>query len=183
MSPCWHLTYLKQCNILFVTKSHTYSSEQDQLLKELKSCSPHMKKTSTEPPLAQSPKDAPHTLNHIASFPLFSQTVLGDTQAWSFQSVYSQSNHQEWDSNITTREISYCLIESQPLPCTPTPCGHKFHVFTYHPHPTFTTLLFGSVFRIQLEVWWSSFVETVNVFRLLAVFAKELHHWCLATLS
>ena len=32
------------------------------------------------------------------------------------------------------------------------PCGHKFHVFTYHPHPTFTTPLFGSVFRIQLEV-------------------------------
>ena len=47
VSSCWHLTYLKQGNILFVTQFHTYSSEQDQLLKELKPHSPQVNKTST----------------------------------------------------------------------------------------------------------------------------------------
>ena len=76
--------------------------------------------------------------------------------------------------------MSYSLIESQPLTCTPA-CGHEFHAFTFHPHPTFTTPLVGSAWLdLHLEsdiggLWWSSFVETVNVFRLLTDFKEELH--------
>ena len=168
MSPCWHLTYLKQCNTVFITQSHTYSSEQDQLPKELKPHSSHLNKTST--------KGTPHTLNHTASSPFFPQAGLEDTRAWSFSIWYYQLNHK-WDSCITRSKISYSLIEPQPLPSTPA-FGHEFHALAFHPHPTFTAPLVGSAFKIGLDVccgvFWGG---TINVFKLLAVYAEELWNY------
>ena len=43
------------------------------------------------------------------------------------------------------------MIESQSLPCTPD-CSQKIRTLTFHPHPTFTTPLFGSAFKIWSEV-------------------------------
>ena len=74
------------------------------------------------------------------------------------------------------------MIKPQPLLCTPA-CCYEFHALVVHPHPTFKAPLGGSAFGIWLEVWWSFFVETVNVLRLLAIFAEELHHWCLTELQ
>ena len=74
-----------------------------------------------------------------------------------FQSGYSQSNHHKRDSYITRSKISYSLVESQPLPCTPG-CGHEFHALAFHSHPTFTTPLVGSAFRIQLKVCCGAFL-------------------------
>ena len=59
-------------------------------------------------------------------------------------------------------------MEPQPLLCTPAR-GHEFHALAFYPHPTFTAFLVGSEFKIRLEVCAGVFVETVNVFKPLAV--------------
>ena len=173
MSPCWHLTYLKQCNTVFITQSHTYSSEQDQLPKELKPHSSHLNKTST--------KGTPHTLNHTASSPFFPQAGLEDTRAWSFSIWYYQLNHK-WDSHITRSKISYSLIEPQPLLL-----HQPMAMSSMHLHSTHTPLLQHLWLDLHLKSDWMSVLEflggTVNMFRLLAVYVEELHRWCLATLS
>ena len=53
----------------------------DQFLKNLKVRSPHVNKSSTESPLAQSSKGAPHTLNHTVPSPLLPQTGLRGPQS------------------------------------------------------------------------------------------------------
>ena len=90
-----------------------------------------------------------------------------------FQSWYYRSNHYKRDSQITRSKISYNLIEPQPPPCTPA-CGHEFHAFSFHPHPTFTAPLVGSTFRIPPEVCGGvCFVEAVNVLRPWRVIKKS----------
>ena len=91
-------------------------------------------------PLVQSSKDAPHTLNHTTLFPLFPQTGLGDTRAWSFSIQYAGSNHHKWDYHITRSKISFSLIEPQPFTFTPTH-GHEFHALAFHRHSTFVAPL------------------------------------------
>ena len=80
------------------------------------------------------------------------KTSLGDTWPCLFQSVYFQLNHHKRHSQITRSKVSYSLIEPQPLPWTPA-CGYQFHVLAVHPSPNFTSLLFGSAFGIQFEVY------------------------------
>ena len=74
-----------------------------------------------------------------------------------FPSGYSRSNHHKRDSHITRSKISYSLIESQPLSCTPA-CGHEFHALAFHPHPTFTTPLVGSAYWIRSKVCCGAFL-------------------------
>ena len=74
-----------------------------------------------------------------------------------FPSGYSQSNHHKRDFHIARGKISYSLIESQPLPCTPT-YGHELHALAFHSHPTFTTPLLGSDFWIRSEVYHGFFL-------------------------
>ena len=73
-------------------------------------------------------------------------------------------------------------MEPQPLPSIPA-YGHKFYALAFHPHPTFAARLVSSAFKIQSEVCGGAFcVETVEVFKSLALFAEELG-CCLVTLS
>ena len=170
-------SHFTEINILFVTKSHTLHSEQDQFPKELKPHSSHVNKTSTQPPSAQSSKGTLHTKSHCPFSPFPSNKFGGEGvyEPGLFQFGYYRSNHHK---GIIIK-FSYNLIEPEPLPCTPA-CGHEFYALAMHPHPTFTA-------RIHIQnlikcLWWSFFVETVNVLRLLAIFTKELCCCCLATL-
>ena len=98
-----------------------------------------------------------------------------------FPSGYSRSNHHKRDSHITRSKISYSLIVSTTflytslrlwIPCTcipPTP-----HIYNTSSRICLLDSIEGML--------WSFFVETVNAFRLLAVFKEELR-CCLATLS
>ena len=171
----------KHCNIVII-QSHTCSSEQDQLLKKLKPLSPHVNKTSTWPLLVQSSKGPPHTLNHTTPSPLFPQTGLWDTWAWSFSIWYSQSNPHKQDSHITRSKISLSLIETQPLPSTPA-YGHEFDALAFHLHPTFAAPLVVSAFKIRSDDCVEFFAKTVTALGLLAIYAGELCPWCSATLS
>ena len=117
---------------VFISHSHTCSSDQDQLSKELKPHWPHVNMTSTSPPLTQSSKDAPHTLNHTAPSSLFSQLGLGDTRAWSFSVWYSQLNHHKRDSHITRSKISYSVIEPQLLPLHQPMTMNSMHLHSMH---------------------------------------------------
>ena len=104
MSPSWHFTSLKQCNILFVPKFHTNSLEKVQLPKNLKLHLPHVNKWIRHQhklALVQSPKGASHTKSHC---PLSTRSCL-------FQSGYSQLNHHKRDSQIVRSKIAYSLIE------------------------------------------------------------------------
>ena len=166
MSPCWHFFYLKQSIIVFLTRLHTYSSEQDQLPKELKPHSQHVNKTSALPPLAESSKGAPHSKSHC-TFSSLPSNSLGDTRAWSFSIRYSQSKHHKWDFHITRSKISYSLIEPQPLPSTPA-CGHEFHALAFHPHPTFAAPPVGSAFKIWSEICGRVFFQKQST---------SLGHW------
>ena len=110
-------------------------------------------KTSTQAPLAQSPKGAPNTLNHTT---------------WS---LYPQSNHHKRDFWIITSKISYSSIEPQPLPCAPV-CDYRFLARAVHLYPTFTVWVFlvfpiGGAFGIQLNVCGenSQCLKTINCFR------------------
>ena len=67
------------------------------------------------------------------------------------------------------------MIEPQTPLCAPA-CCYELHALAVHPHPTFTALPVRSAFTIRWEVF---FAGTVNILRPLAVFAKELRHWCL----
>ena len=102
-------------------------------------------------------------------FPFYSilfYSILGGARAWSFSVLLLPVEHYKRDSQITRSKISYNLMKPQPLPCTPA-CGHEFHAFSFHPHPTFTAPRFGSTFRIPPEVCGGAcFVESVNVLRL-----------------
>ena len=94
MSYSWSVTPLifhfpeaMQHNL--VLRHYTHSLEQDQLQIELKPYLPYVlthTRTETRPPLVQSSKSTPHTLNYPIQPP--SKTSL-------FQSRYSQSNHHE----------------------------------------------------------------------------------------
>ena len=62
-------------------------------------------------------------------------------------------------SRITTSkipispEVSFLAIVWEPQPLLYTPaCGHEFHGFPFHRHPTFTTPLVGCAFRIRSEI-------------------------------
>ena len=90
-------------------------------------------------------------------FPLFPQTGLRDTRAWSFPSGYSRLNHHKRHSNITRSKISYSLIESQPLSCTPA-FGHEFHAPAFHPHPAFTIPLVRHAYWIRSKVCSGAFL-------------------------
>ena len=151
MSPCWHLTYLKQYNIVFINQSHIYCSEQDQLPKELKLHSTTWESDINITTISPITPLALHTLNHTAPSPLFPQTGLGDTQAWSFSIQYSLSNHHKQDSHITRSKISHSFIESQPLVSKPA-YSHEFQTLAFHPYSTFAAPLIGSAFKIQLEI-------------------------------
>ena len=151
MSPCWHLTYLKQYNIVFINQSHIYCSEQDQLPKELKLHSTTWESDINITTISPITPLALHTLNHTAPSPLFPQTGLGDTQAWSFSIQYSQSNYNKRDSHITRSKISFSLTEPQPLSSTPA-YSHKFHALAFHPHSTFAVPLVGFTFKIRSKV-------------------------------
>ena len=118
--------------------------------------------------------DAPHTLNHTVTSPLFPQKSLGDHERGLFQSGFSQSYHHKQDSQITKSKI-YGLIECQALICTQA-CGYKFHALTVQQHPTFTAPSVRSEFGIYLEIFGGAFsVETFNLLKPLAVFTDELH--------
>ena len=115
----------------FVTQSYTYSSERDQVPNELKPHSPQVNKTSTQPPLAQLSKGTPHTLNHTAPSPLFHQTGLGGTQAWSFwmqllpvKSPHARlPYHQKYYFLYLRNFTSFLLYTSlwPRIPCTSSP--------------------------------------------------------------
>ena len=68
--------------------------------------------------------------------------------------------------------------EPQLLPCAPA-CGYKIHALAVYLHLTFTTTFQLEVIWNPIEhLRWSFYVEIVNVFSLLAIFAKELHCRC-----
>ena len=80
---------------------------------------------------------------------------------------------------IKDAKFSYSLIESQLLPCAPA-CDYKFHALAVYLHLPFTAPFQSEV---HLESSQTSmvefFAEIVDIFRLLAVLAEELHHECL----
>ena len=110
----------------------------------------HLKEDGNFEELAQYSKGAPHTLNHTAPSPLFSQVSPGDKRPWYFSI---------WTSQITKSKISYfsSLIEPQPLPCIPA-CDYEFHAPAVHPHPTFTAPPVGSAFGVLSEVCGGTFL-------------------------
>ena len=94
----FHFPEAMQHNL--VLSPYTHSLEQEQLQIELKPYLPYVlthTRTATQPPLVQSCKSTPHTVNHPIPPP--SKTSL-------FQSRYSQSNRHKQDFSITTSEIS-----------------------------------------------------------------------------
>ena len=145
---------------IFLRKFHIYPLEQDQHPKELKLHSPHVNKTSACIKQHQhNHLKALHTLNHTAlSLPSSLKQIQEIHDPGLPQSGYSQSSHRKWDYQITRSKISYNLIESQPLRCTPN-CGYQFHALAVHspthPSPKSTAPLGGSVFGI----WRRSAVE------------------------
>ena len=71
-------------------------------------------------------------------------------------------------------KFSYSSIESQLLPCAPV-CGYKFHALAVYLRSTFTdsTFLIGGALGIQSNRCGGVFfVEIVDIFRPLAIFAK-----------
>ena len=112
------------------------------------------------------------TLNHTAPFPLFPQTGLGDTQAWSFSIQYSQSNYNKRDSHITRRFLLVWQSLNHFLPHQPTATN------SMHLHSTHTPLLLylwsDSHLKSDQRSVVEFFVEKVNMFRSLAVYAEEL---------
>ena len=82
---------------------------------QLKPYSLYVKKSSTEPPLAQSSKGDSHSLNHTTPFPHFPQASPGDIRTWSCPVTPSKIT-------TSTNKVSYSLIEPQQLPCTQA-CG------------------------------------------------------------
>ena len=74
-------------------------------------------------------------------------------------------------------------MKPQQLPCTPA-CGYEFNAPAVHLHPPLPQFIapsVGSAFEIRSEDYGGEtvnifFAETVNVLRVLAVFAEELHH-------
>ena len=72
---------------------------------------------------------------------------------------------------IKLAKFSYSSIESQLLPCAPV-CNYKFYALAVYLRFTFTDSTFPIGGALVEQVWWSFFVEIVDVFRLLAIFAK-----------
>ena len=62
--------------------------------------------------------------------------VLETHETSLFQPSCSQSNRHNQGFSITTRKISYSLIEPEVLLYVPV-CGFKFHAHAVHPRPTF----------------------------------------------
>ena len=63
------------------------------------------------------------------------------------------------------------------------PAHHPLATNSMHLQPTYNMhlqhLFNQSTFRIQSNIWWSFFAEIVNIFRLLVIFAEELHRGCM----
>ena len=173
MSPCWHLSYLKKCNIVF------YHSIPYLLLRT----GPTPERTKTTLTTIESDINITTISPIIQRHSTYTKSHRPFTWAWSSSIWYSQSNHHKWDSHITSGKICYSLIEPQLLSST-LAYSHKVHALAFHPHPTFAAPLGGSAFKIRSVVCGGAFfAETVNLFRSLTIYAEEFHCWCLATLS
>ena len=100
---------------------------------------------STISPIIQ--RHSTHTKSHCP----FSPLLANRSRRYSSLIFFNLVTPSRITTHVTRSNISYSLIESQPLPCAPA-CSHEFHALTFHPHTTFVTPLVGSTFRIQLEV-------------------------------
>ena len=173
MKPCLHFTSLKQHEAThnFVLKFHTHSPEQHQLpiSKTILTVS---KKTSTEPPLAQSQEAIEYkVLTHL---PLGRQgyyTWLVVRQL-PMKAGWWDASLTLWDLaeaiSITRSTISHSFIQTQPLLCT-SACGYEFHAFAVQPHSTFTAppVKFSFGIRsgsVELFCWNSLSVKVVGCF-------------------
>ena len=107
----------------------------------------------------------------LERLPLFSQTVLGDTWAWSF-SIWLLPIESLQVGFSYHQKISDSLIKSQPLPCTPA-CRHEFHALKFHPQPTFTTPLVRSTFRIQLNICGGALLQKQSTFLCCWLFSQR----------
>ena len=66
-----------------------------------------------------------------------------------FQPSHSLSNHHKQGFSITTRKISYSLIESEVLPYVPA-CACQIHSHEVHLQPyIYSTFLIRGLFRTQ----------------------------------
>ena len=107
----------------------------------------------------------------LERLPLFSQTGLGDTWAWSF-SIWLLPIESLQVGFPYHQKISDSLIKSQPLPCTPA-CRHEFHALKFHPQPTFTTPLVRSTFRIQLNICGGALLQKQSTFLCCWLFSQR----------
>ena len=83
-------------------------------------------------------------------------------------------------SLIFFNQVTPSWITTSGIALSPEIRWYSMHLyFTHNPHLLHLWLDPQSDWRSVAEL----FVETVNVFRPLTVFAEELHCWCLATLS
>ena len=129
-----------------------------------------------KPAIAESSKNTPHIKSHR---PFFPSPETRDTRSCLFQSGYSHLDHHRWDSQIARTKTSYCLIEPQPLPCTPAFCC-QFHAFVVHPLPKFTAPLVRSTFRTWSEVCSGTFLwkqSTCYSHRLFSVRSSIVDVW------
>ena len=117
---------------------------------ELKPYSPYVKKT--EPPLAQSSKGASHTLSHTTLPPPFPQTSQEGTPTQPFSIWLLPVESPQVGFLISTRKISYSLIELQLLHCTQA-CDYNFHTLAVLlPHPTLTATSIRRTFRARSNI-------------------------------
>ena len=130
MSPCWHLSYLKKCNIVF------YHSIPSLLLRT----GPTPERTKTTLTTIESDINITTISPIIQRHSTYTKSHRPYTWAWSSSIWYSQSNHHKWDSHITSGKICYSLIEPQLLSST-LAYSHKVHALAFHPHPTFAAPL------------------------------------------
>ena len=136
-------------------------------------------KTSAEPPLSLSSKDAPYTLNHTTHSALTQNKSRRYTNSVYFNAVTLSGKTDKRHFEITTSKISLTLMEPQLLLCIPA-CGYKFYVLSVHPQPTFTNIQ-QDAFAIQFSICGRTFfAKIINVFKPLATFAEEFQRDCLA---
>ena len=125
----------------------------------------HTTKISTQPWLTQSSKSTLQTLNQTKPPSLLPSTlkqVLETHDPSLLQPSCSLLNHHKQGFLITTRKISYSLIEPQVLAYV-TSYRCKFHAHGVHLHPTFIA---PSQSEAYLEPSWTSGIElSWNVLR------------------